>query len=95
MYLHLGQDTVVRTRDIVGIFDIENTSLSRSTRTYLAQAEKKRLVVNVTYEMPKSFIVCGEGDKQRVYLSQISSSTLKKRSGYIDEISNVSGKRSG
>ncbi len=89
MYLHLGQDTVVRVSDIIGIFDIENTSLSRSTRGYLAQAEKRGWVVNITYEMPKSFVVCSEQGQQKVYLSQISSSTLKKRSGYIDDISNV------
>lgn len=93
MYLHLGQDTVVRTDDIIGIFDIENTSLSRSTRSYLAQAEKSRLVVNVTYEMPKSFIVCETDGRQRVFLSQISSATLRKRAGYIDDISNVAGGR--
>ncbi|WP_312643887.1 extracellular matrix regulator RemB [Hydrogenoanaerobacterium sp.] len=89
MYLHLGQDTVVRTSDIIGIFDIDNTSLSRSTRGYLAQAQKNNLVVNVTYELPKSFVVCCEKGKQRVYISQISSATLKKRSGYIEGISNV------
>lgn len=91
MYLHLGQDTVVRTSEIIGIFDIENTSLSRSTRGYLAQAEKSRLVVNITYEMPKSFIVCETDGVQRVFLSQISSATLRKRAGYIDDISNVAG----
>lgn len=89
MYLHLGQDTVVRTRDIIGIFDIENTSLARSTRGYLAQAEKKGMVVNVSYEMPKSFVVCVVDGKQSVYISQISSSTLKKRADYIDGIANV------
>lgn len=89
MYLHLGQDTVVRTSDIIGIFDIENTSLARSTRGYLAQAEKNKLVVNVSYEMPKSFVVCQSQGKQNVYISQISSSTLKKRADYIDGIANV------
>ena len=27
MYLHLGQETVVRERDIIGIFDLDNTCL--------------------------------------------------------------------
>ena len=27
MYLHLGQETVVRERDIIGIFDLDNLSL--------------------------------------------------------------------
>ena len=31
MYLHLGQDTVVRTGDVVGIFDLENSSVSKIT----------------------------------------------------------------
>ena len=29
MYLHLGQDTVVRLDEIVGIFDMENATISK------------------------------------------------------------------
>ena len=29
MYLHLGQESIVRTRDILGIFDLDTASLSR------------------------------------------------------------------
>ena len=32
MYLHLGHDTVVRTSEIIGIFDIENTSVGQITK---------------------------------------------------------------
>ena len=48
MYLHLGQDVVVRSRDIVGIFDIENTSVSKITKEYLTDQEKKPRVINVS-----------------------------------------------
>ena len=41
MYLHLGQDVVVRQQDIVGVFDMDNTTISRYTRGYLRQAEKQ------------------------------------------------------
>ena len=34
MYIHLGQDTVVSTDSIIGIFDIENTSVSRDTKAF-------------------------------------------------------------
>lgn len=89
MYLHLGQLTVVRTRDVVGIFDIENSSVAKSTKLYLAMAQKKGWVVNVSEEIPKSFVVCTDSDsgETRVYISQISSSTLRKRTGFIDELS--------
>ncbi len=40
MYLHLGQDTVVRTSDIIAIFDLENASIAKSTKGYLASAQK-------------------------------------------------------
>ena len=46
MYLHLGQDTVIKTDEVLGIFDLDTATISKYTREYLAQAEKKgRLVV--------------------------------------------------
>ena len=69
MYLHLGNDFMVNTKEIIGIFDIENTSVS-----------KKKRVVNCTYEMPKSFVVCLDCDfTETVYISQMSCQTLLKR----------------
>lgn len=90
MYLHLGQDTVISMGDIIGIFDLETSTLSKSTRAYLAAAQKAGHVVNVSMEMPKTFVLCRDKKKREtIYVSQISSSTLLKRSGFTDEISNV------
>ena len=90
MYLHLGQDTVIKTDEVLGIFDLDNATISKYTREYLAQAEKKGRVVNVSMELPKSFVVCScPPGGVTVYISPISSSTLLKRTNYMDEISNV------
>ena len=87
MYLHVGQDTVVPTRYIVGIFDIENTTTSTPTRQFLADAEKGNRVVNVAEDLPKSFVVCVEPDgSETVYISQISVATLRKRMGFIENL---------
>ncbi len=80
MYLHLGEETAVITSSIIGVFDIENTSVSKHTKEFLAAAEKNGNVVNVSYDMPKSFTVCEEKGKKKVYISPISTATLKKRS---------------
>lgn len=80
MYIHLGEETAVRSADVIGIFDIENTSLGKYTREFLAAAEKGGRVINVSYEMPKSFTVCENGGEEKVYISQISAATLSKRS---------------
>ena len=79
MYLHLGEKTVVNTANIIGIFDIENTSVSKDTKEFLRIAGHTGQVVNVPYEMPKSYVVCREKETDIVYISQISTATLKKR----------------
>ncbi len=80
MYLHLGQDTVVNTEQLAGVFDLDNTTVSKHTRAYLAQAQQQGRVVNVSAELPKSFIVCVDEGVETVYLSQLTPGTLLKRS---------------
>ena len=80
MYLYLGQETVVPMREIVGIFDIDNTTISKNTRDFLAEAEHNGQVVTVSNELPKSFVVCrSKTNGTTVYISQISCATLLKR----------------
>jgi len=81
MYLHIGNEHVVRKSHIVAIFDLDNTSQSIQTRRYLSRCEKEGRVINASgFELPKSFVVCADEDGQRVYLSQLNSSTLLRRS---------------
>ena len=90
MYLHLGMDKVITFDDIIGIFDLDTTTVSKNTRNYLAKAEKDGIVENVCYDLPKSFIVCrNKKGEDKVYIAQISSSTLLKRTGYVESISNL------
>ena len=83
MFLHLGQDIVIRMKDVVGIFDLETSTISNTTRDYLAAAQKAGAVVSISDGMPKSFILCCDRKgKTTVYTSQISTATLLKRSGF-------------
>lgn len=86
MYLYLGQSTVINTKDIIGIFDLDNTSTSRLTRQFLRESQNKGRIVEVTAEIPKSFVLCQEKDATKVYLSQIAAATLKKRAGFLREL---------
>ena len=79
MYLHLGKGTVVNEKTIVGIFDLDITSQSHLTRAFLAAAEQAGEVENAADDIPKSFVVCRDGDQRTVYLSQMSCSTLLRR----------------
>ncbi|SDB09260.1 protein of unknown function [Ruminococcaceae bacterium FB2012] len=82
MYLHLGNDFIVNEKYIIGIFDLEKSSVSKFTRDFLAEATRNKRVVNCTEEMPKSFVVTLDEElTERVYISQLSCATLKKRAG--------------
>ena len=86
MFLHLGQDIVIRMKDIVGIFDLETSTISNTTRDYLAAAQKAGLVISISDEIPKSFVLCRDSrGKTTVYTSQISTATLLKRSEALFE----------
>ena len=76
MYLHLGQNTVVTTGEILGIFDLDTTTVSARPRDFLKKAQQAGKVVTVSQELPKSFILCENGT---VYISQISAATLLLR----------------
>jgi len=79
MYLHLGQNVVVPETTIIGIFDLDNTTGSHITRKFLSHAEKNGCIINVSDELPKSFVVCNENNNMEIYLSQLSTQTLLKR----------------
>lgn len=81
MYLHLGQETVLQTNKIIGLFDLDTSTVSKKTRDFLTLAEKRGEVVNVTGELPKTFVVAApkKRGRQTVYITQISTATLEKR----------------
>ena len=60
MYLHLGQSVVVPHKNILGIFDLDNSSWAFKTREFLERAEQEGRVVSVCDDLPRSFVLVGE-----------------------------------
>lgn len=79
MFLHLGENVVVPIKDIIGIFDLQNTMYSSDTIQFLRLAEEDGFVERITNERPKSFIIAEVDNMSKIYLSPISSTTLTKR----------------
>lgn len=87
MYLHLGNDVVVDMKCVVGIFDMDNTTVSYQTRNFLAKAQQEGMVIDVAEDLPKSFIITESGGKTCVYISSLASRTLygrAKTDNYLD-----------
>lgn len=80
VYLHLGQNEIIPQRRIIGIFDLDKCSYEKRTRDYLAAAEREGVVLDVSGDLPKSFVLCDHPyHKQIVYLSQLSPAALQRR----------------
>lgn len=75
MYIHLGGEKIIRSSELVAIFDISIEQSSKLSKQFVASAKKRKDVELIGEEEPKSIVVT----KSRVYYSPISSSTLKKR----------------
>ena len=84
MYIYLGKNIVTPKEDVIGIFDLDNTTGSRITRDFLKSAEKNEAVISVSDELPKSFVVCGNEKKLEIYLSQLNPATLAQRAEKFD-----------
>ena len=78
MYLNIGNDMAVRDTSIIGIFDLDNTTVTPRGREFLARAEEKGEVVPCD-DLPKSFVVTVEYGMNRIYLTSLNASTLEKR----------------
>ena len=83
-YLHIGQNVMLEEKRIIGIFDLDNTTVQKASRDYLAKAEKSGIVENVCLDLPKSFVVTETAGQRKVYITQISSTTLLKRTNMFD-----------
>ena len=79
MYLNIGKNQVIRKDSILGIFDLDSSSQSWLTREFLSAAEKAGQIVNTAEDIPNSFLLCEENGKIRVYLTQSTSRTLRRK----------------
>ena len=80
MYLHLGQNVMVRNQDVIGIFDLDNTTWSFRTRHFLEQAEREGRVIPLGDDLPRSFVLADREDETpAVYLVPLSPAALSSR----------------
>ena len=74
IYLHVGGGKSIREKDVVGIFDMDTSTVSPITRKLLSTAEKEKRTESPSYEIPKSFIIYrAENGETKICFSQFSA----------------------
>ncbi len=78
IYLHIGQDFMIKKHSVVGIFDMDNSS-GPGTRKFLRRVQDEGQIVDASDDIPRSFAVCTSAAGDAVYLSQLSTAALARR----------------
>ncbi len=78
MYFHLGRDYVLNTKSIIGIFNLETTTVSPRGRSFLEYAEKNGAVVSLSDALPQCYVLA-DSPVETVFLSELSPAAMKKR----------------
>ena len=79
MYLHIGNGVSVKEKDIIGIFDLDTSTVSKITKKFVNKKSKEGNLEYTDSDLPRSFVFCCEGNKYKVKLSRISSIGLRQR----------------
>ncbi len=79
MYLHIGDNVCVRSDRIIGVFDIENTTVSEATRVFLKEEENRNRITYASPKMPKSFVLAEGAAGDDIYISSITVLSIRER----------------
>ena len=76
MYVDIDTDSLVNGDDVVGIFDLDNTTVNKFTNEFLNKMQAEGKIEYLVSDIPKSFILMRDGT---VFVVELSSQILKKR----------------
>lgn len=85
MFIHIGGDTVVSTKEVISILDHQSVKASKMNKRFLEDEKKLKRVVKNKLEETKSYVIT----KDAIYCSPISSLTLKRRAQFVDSLDQV------
>jgi len=74
MFIQITKNKTMRLKDVIGVFDLDTSTVSGVTKSFLSGAEKNKKTVGIT-ALPKSFILI-QGDK--IYFSSNMTGYIEK-----------------
>ena len=86
MYLHIGNDTVINSEEIIAILDIKSLEKKDSLENVCKNLKISDNIIDVSEGNKKTLIVMQGKNKNRGYISNISSITLGKRTSKYERM---------
>ena len=79
MYLHICKNMIIKTENIIGIFDINSIKETKEFQELFFQLKERNQLIDISESMQKSFILIKEYQENKAYISNVSVATLEKR----------------
>ena len=79
MYLHIGNGKSVRKDRIIGIFDLDTATVTKSGKDFINSMERDGRLIYDDMDLPRSFVLVEDEGKYLIRLSRISTAGLKLR----------------
>lgn len=79
MYLQLEKGESIAKDEIIGIFDIDLASMASGTKEIFKRMEDEKGVISLCNDLPRSFLVTDSEFTDRIYISGLSTESIRKR----------------
>ena len=83
MYLHIGKDKLIDDNNIIAILNIETLKEKENIENICKNMNFSDNIIDVSDGNKKSLIITVEKNETRGYISNISTSTLERRTNKI------------
>lgn len=85
MFIHIGGDDIIESKDVIAMIDYQYISSSTINEEMVNNQQKANNVITLDEEETKSVIITND----HIYYSPLSVLTLKKRASMLSTISKL------
>lgn len=80
MFVYLGDGRYKKLSSIIGIFDMDSATVCAASRRFLSRCEKEGRVES-DGELPKSFLLCDEGEYRGISAPKRKKCATRQKNG--------------
>ena len=78
MFINISKDTIIRTKDIIGIFNLDYIRNTKEYKNFLSNMIEKKEIEKIS-EKERTFILTNNNKNTKGYITNISTNTIVKR----------------
>ncbi len=79
MYLNIGKEYIIKSKDIIGIFNIDYIKNTKEFKAMYKSLEEQKCIIKATDGKEKTFILVDNNKNKKGYITNIGVNTIAKR----------------